>query len=87
MVNDHNIPNIVIMGDFNENQLSKSKHPITQTCAIYGFQQVCKEPTTTNGSLLDLVFVKLKDYKEQVKILKTYYSDHEMVVLHLNQCE
>ena len=73
--------NIFVTGDFNENQLEDGRHPITSLFADYGFRQIVTERTTSQGSLLDLMYVRSTDYEPSARVLQTYYSDHEAVKL------
>ena len=68
---------IVIAGDLNENLLDKNVHPIYDTFCASGYDQHITKPTTTQGSLLDVVYAKACDVSCQV--FQTYYSDHEPV--------
>ena len=40
-------------------------------------------PTTTYGSILDLMFIKYRDYKKTIKVLPIYYSEYDCVKLSL----
>ena len=71
--------NIIVAGDFNEDQLKDMPHPIKTTFAEYGFKQLVTNRTTTYGSMLDLVFVRLPNYSAKASVMQTYYSDHELV--------
>jgi hypothetical protein len=82
-VSEHVPSNIVVTGDFNENQLDKNAHPIHDCFTDYGFRQLVQGRTTSYGSLLDLVFVRTKDYLCSHDVVQTYYSDHEAVKLSL----
>ena len=73
--------NIFVTGDFNENQLEDGRHPITSLFADYGFRQIVTECTTSQGSLLDLMYVRSADYEPSARVLQTCYSDHEAVKL------
>ena len=73
--------NIFVTGDFNENQLGDGRHPITSIFDDYGFRQIVTERTTSQGSLLDLMYVRSTDYEPSARVLQTYYSDHEAVKL------
>ena len=79
-----NCEHVIIVGDFNEDQLKDGNHPITGMFANFGYQQTVKGPTSVHGSLLDLVFVKTRTLQHTTSILPTYYSDHEAIKISLS---
>ena len=70
---------VTVLGDFNEDQLKSGNHPIASAFATYGYTQSVAGPTTVQGSLLDLAFVKTRYLKHTTDVIPTYYSDHEAV--------
>ena len=83
MLRNQNVVNIVVTGDFNENQFGNDCLPIMSTFANYGFKQIVSDSTTKYGSLLDLMFVHVPDFNANVMVVPTYYTDHEPVLLSL----
>ena len=75
---------VIVLGDFNEDQLKDGNHLISQTFANYGFKQTVTACTTVHRSLLDLVFLKSRTLKQTTSILPTYYSDHDAVKISLD---
>ena len=73
--------NIFVTVDFNENQLEDGRHPVSSIFADYGFRHIVTERTTSQGSLLDLMYVRSTDYEPSARVLQTYYSDYEAVKL------
>ena len=81
MVEEQHVHNVVVIGDFNEDQLKDGMHPITGTFADYGYQQLIEESTTRYGSMLDLIFLKTNQNDFSASVVPTYYSDHDAVKL------
>ena len=75
---------VIVLGDFNEDQLKDGNHLISQTFANCGFKQTVTACTTVHRSLLDLVFLKSRTLKQTTSILPTYYSDHDAVKISLD---
>lgn len=73
----------VILGDFNFDLVESPNHDIVQYMNQLGFYQFVKKPTTDYGSILDHVYVNRSD-RVSVKIVDTYYSDHDLVSVSLN---
>ena len=68
----------IIVGDFNIDACSESGLP--QILSEY--VQLVEFPTHIRGSTLDHVYVKksfLEDYKVEIVVLNTYFSDHDAV--------
>ena len=69
---------IIRAGDFNEDLLSQSRHPIFDLFRQYGFHQYIEEPTTHNRTLLDHIYIRQhKKYQVQSDVIQTYYSYHD----------
>jgi hypothetical protein len=75
---------VTVLGDFNEDQLKTGNHPIASAFATYGYTQTVAGPTTVQGSLLDLAFVKTRTLQHTTDVIGTYYSDHEAVRITLS---
>jgi hypothetical protein len=78
---DDNEP-MIVLGDFNENfvfnNMSQSASFLLQFMGNHNFQQVVKNPTTDNATLIDLVFTRnVNPYV--VGCYDIYYSDHDAV--------
>ena len=70
----------IIVGDFNIDACSKSRLP--QILSEYVL--LVEFPAPIAGSTLDHVYVKksfLEDYKVNIVVLNTYFSDHDAVEL------
>lgn len=76
---------ILVLGDFNENLLSKSDSRRLYTSFIdYGFKQHINGPTTTNGSLIDHIYTYNIEGSHS-GVLSSFYSYHDPV--YLTVCE
>jgi len=68
----------VFAGDFNHNLV---KENVLQPMRRY--QQVISDPTTSNGTLLDHIYIKphLLQSRYEAGVLTSYYSYHEPVYI------
>ena len=79
-----NLPNIIptiILGDFNEDLLSRSTS--SSLMSNREFHQLVHLPTTDSGSLLDHIYYNGNIADAFVDITDTYYSDHDATYLSL----
>ena len=69
----------IILGDFNENLLSKQQSDLLHLMGQYGFKQLVKQPTTDSGSLLDHIYYNQNESNDEVyvDVHDVYYSDHD----------
>ena len=78
-------PNILILGDFNENILNGvSGTLIEYLCALLNVDQLVNEPTrctVSTRSLIDLILSSFKDRHLKTEVIKCCLSDHYMVRL------
>ena len=66
----------IILGDFNDNQLSLSPtSALSKYMTSLGFSQLVTMPTTDQGSLLDHIYYNQSN-AALVDVVDTYYSDH-----------
>ena len=68
----------IMVGDFNIDACSKSRLPQI----LLEYVELIEFPTHIAGLTLDHVYVKksfLEDYKGQIVVLNTYFSDHDTV--------
>ena len=74
---------VVILGDFNQNILSK-KTPIQTIFLQNNFKQIITKVTTTYRSLLDHAYVKNCEvvYSD---VYDMYFSDHDLIVFGENK--
>jgi hypothetical protein len=81
----HNDVPTTVMGDMNENILSKSKLELFMKSK--GFTQLVKEPTYIQGSVIDHVYINQAMEKKNVltKINSCYYSDHDVITLYIKK--
>lgn len=70
--------NIIVVGDFNE----EIDGHTTNFFLEHGYLQQSTEPTTDYGSTIDHVYIK-GTFKISLKVINTYYSDHDMILLSL----
>jgi len=76
-----------IMGDMNSN--------FSENCRLNiflkqkGFEQQVKEATCETGSLIDHIYIneELKKLNLQAEKSAAYYSDHDIITLHISKCE
>jgi hypothetical protein len=68
----------VIMGDINEDLLSKDSSKVQKTLQQIGFCQHIKKSTTIHGSLLDHIYTTDK-LDVVAEVCETYISDHDFV--------
>ena len=75
---------MTIMGDVNIDYLG-SDHPFKKYMKKKGFKQLMENPTHELGSLLDHIYVnkKLSRAKPIVTQRSVYFSDHDVIVLHI----
>ncbi|KAK3101585.1 hypothetical protein FSP39_004665 [Pinctada imbricata] len=78
ILNKNNEP-CIILGDFNENIL-QNNGKIHSFMTSRNFRQVVTSATTENGTLIDHVYVT-GNIDVTTKIIPTYYSDHEAVLV------
>ena len=82
-----NLPQIVptiLIGDFNEDLLSRSTSSrILELMSSRGFSQLVQTPTTDSGSLLDHIYYNSIAEDTFVDVIDTYYSDHDATYLSL----
>ncbi len=74
---------VIICGDFNENNL-KEAGPICRKFTEYGYTQIIRQPTTMKGTLLDHMYVRNPETVEHWGVLQTTYSYHEPTFCLLN---
>jgi hypothetical protein len=74
--------NSVIVGDFNEDILSKQT-TIVSAANNYQYTQMIKDPTTDYSSLLDHVYVRGL-HIEQLNVIDCYFSYHDLIVFQVN---
>ena len=76
-------PNVLILGDLNENILSGLTGTfIDLMCTLLNVNQLVTEPTrvtVTTSTLLDHVYTSFKDAHTETKVLKVCVSDHYLV--------
>ena len=70
----------IISGDLNENLLAKTSKRIFETFMKHGYKQHVRTPTTDSGTLLDVIYTKIKN-ASRCEVIPTYYSDHDAVQL------
>ena len=70
---------VVVMGDFNDDIFKSST--ISQFVTSRGYVQLVNQSTTEKGTSIDHVYVKTTQYHVEAKVVPTYFSDHEGVVL------
>ena len=77
-----NVP-IVIMGDVNIDAQQESV--LTTYLSGKGFAQQIQKPTCDTGSILDHVYVnkEMKVFPLKIKQRSVYYSDHDIISLHI----
>ena len=72
----------VILGDFNINYLNSTEaHTLKSVMESLGYTQMVVNPTFISGSLLDHVYIRLKDVNITVHVINVYYSDHDAIQL------
>ncbi|CAJ1087262.1 hypothetical protein Bbelb_361660 [Xyrichtys novacula] len=72
----------IILGDFTFDLLQSSHHNIISFMEKHGFNQEVQVPTTDYGTLLDHVYIR-NYLGTEVKVLYTYFSDHDTVCVSL----
>ena len=79
--------NVVICGDLNFCSIDKDTHRIYTTLKSLQFKQLVCEATHSEGRSLDHLYVYLKDntLKAESKVNGCYYSDHDKVILYLDE--
>ena len=77
-----NMPSI-ILGDFNDDLLVNSNLRLVELMSSYDFSQLVGSPTTNNGTLIDHVYYNRPHNSCQVKVIDAYYSDHDIIMVHL----
>ena len=79
-----NVPTAV-MGDMNENILSKSK--LETFMMSKGFTQLIQESTYIQGSIIDHIYINqaMKEKNVLTKIDSCYYSDHDVISLYIKK--
>ena len=80
----HEKKDLAIMGDMNIDLLSEN-HKLLQFLGEKGFVQMIQQPTYESGSLLDHIYVNesLHSKNPSCSQLPVYYSDHDIVFLHV----
>ena len=81
-----NLPQVIptiILGDFNEDLLSKSTSTLLQLMSTRGFHQLVQLPTTDSGSLLDHIYYNGTTEDTFVDVIDSYYFDHDTTYLSL----
>ena len=73
-----------VMGDMNEDIFKKSKFDLIMTSK--GFDQLIKEATYIEGSLIDHIYINRAMKKKNIltKVESCYYSDHDIITLYIN---
>jgi exonuclease III len=75
-------PNVLILGDFNENILSMSTTFVNDICCLIDAKQLVSEATRVTpdtNSLIDLIFTTFYDKHSCTTVSKICLSDHYMV--------
>ena len=72
------IPSI-ILGDFNEDLLTKSDLRLPNLMSSHGYSQLVQSPTTDNGTLIDHVYYNKPLECCTVQVIDAYYSDHDII--------
>jgi exonuclease III len=80
--NVKDIPTIIV-GDFNEDLLTKPSNSLTALLESYNFTQKITEPTTDYGSLLDHIYHNMALTEEHYEVVDMYYSDHDAIFMAL----
>ena len=71
----------IIMGDFNEDLLSKPDSKLVELMAQYGFSQLVHTPTTDKGTLIDHVYCNSPAPEcADICVTDVYYSDHDTIL-------
>ncbi|XP_064625952.1 uncharacterized protein LOC135486782 [Lineus longissimus] len=73
---------VVITGDFNEDHLQvNTSTPVKSLLQSKGFIQLIDDPTTTEGTLIDHMYIKTQGNSKplQFGVLSTYYSYHDPI--------
>ena len=84
ITNLSNIIPTIILGDFNEDLLSRSTSSVlVQLMSNREFHQLVHLPTTDSGSLLDHIYYNGNIEDTFVDVIDTYYSDHDATYLSL----
>lgn len=74
------VDSVVFVGDFNENLLIDTTHPIRELFLRNHYLQLVQTKTHRSGSLLDAAYVK-GQIVFSATVMPTYFSDHEAVIL------
>ena len=77
-VSTANLPT-VILGDFNEDILSRPNSSIVSLMSNHGYTQLVSTPTTSKATLIDHVYYNRPSDNTIVQVHDTYYSDHDAV--------
>jgi len=73
--------NVIILGDFNENLLDRTKpQKICDYLQLQDFEQIISQPTTEGNSLIDHIYIKgIIKQSANAFVCPVYYSYHEVL--------
>ena len=71
------VANILIAGDFNEDLLQNRHWPVFHLLFENGFKQLVNDPTTSGGTLLDVMYFRGNMSVKNAGVMQSYYSYHE----------
>ncbi|VDI80100.1 Hypothetical predicted protein, partial [Mytilus galloprovincialis] len=73
-------PKIIIMGDFNIDLNTGNTSFLKFTRDSFCCSQIVSKPTTSNGTLLDLIFLNFDSKVNfEIDVLDSYWSDHKII--------
>ena len=71
----------IIMGDFNEDLLSKPDSKLVELMAQCGYSQLVHTPTTDKGTIIDHVYCNSPAPEcADIHVADVYYSDHDVIL-------
>ena len=73
----------IILGDFNEDLLTKTTPLKDFMTNEHGFTQLINQPTTDYGSLLDHIYLNNITSKAVSHVQDIYFTDHDLTLLHI----
>ena len=73
----------IVLGDFNDDILTERNHSLSSHMSRYGYSQLVHSPTTDSGTLIDHVYYNRPCLHTLVRVIDTYYSDHDTVCVSL----
>ncbi|KAK3087298.1 hypothetical protein FSP39_004356 [Pinctada imbricata] len=83
---DSNIKDIIITGDFNENQLDPSKSKIRDITLTYNLHQLVSDPTSyteTSSTLIDLLLTNNPNLVELCEVSQPFLNTNRKIVEYL----